>query len=462
MSGAPGLKLCIGADARPPPGFLQLDVHPRASTASRANDGLPFPDRAADVILCDATVMGLATEARLGLLFECRRVLRPQGIIRIAARRYGGEPPPSAIAEVAPSHAATARVAEAEVLRLARLVGLETTDCAPVAPHCRNAIAALPSEYERSTLFEYTKRDRCVVGDPLVSILIPSSRAQFFAACLDSALAQTYDNVEIVVCDDSPDVEIENMVRDRTRRRSVLYQRNPVRLGVRGNHRRCLESARGEFVKFLADDDLLAPTCVARLLDAFRQAPDVTLSTSHRRLIDAQGRHHPDQPATAPIVERDSLIAGHTLINAMLMAGLNVIGEPSTTLFRKGDLMDQAPDYFRFNGVEGHGVIDMVMWCALLLRGDAVYLRDSLSFFRIHPGQRQQDPAKTQRNIDSMRSLRSAWQALGLHETIADDQLLVKPFPQPAREGGTMPSAASPPMPPYVSPAWTVAVKPSP
>ena len=58
------------------------------------------------------------------------------------------------------------------------------------------------------------------------------------------------------------------------------------------------ENARGEFVKFLCDDDLLAPPCVATLLDVFRRAPDVTLATSYRRRIDEHGRRLADQPAT--------------------------------------------------------------------------------------------------------------------------------------------------------------------
>src|SRR5262249_44919843 len=151
----------------------------------------------------------------------------------------------------------------------------------------------------------------------------------------------------------------------------IRYERNKTRLGPRGNFTRCFERAGGEFVKFLCDDDLLAPTCVASLLDAFRRAPDVTLAISARMRIDVSGLPLDDQPATVPIVAEDMLIAGHSLANAMLTAGLNFVGEPSTALFRKAELSDQAPEYFRFQGEAGHGVIDMVTWAALLLKGDA-------------------------------------------------------------------------------------------
>src|SRR4029079_10783986 len=120
--------------------------------------------------------------------------------------------------------------------------------------------------------------------------------------------------------------------------------------------------------------------------------------------IDAAGETLPDSPATTPIVVRDTLIAGHTLANAMLMAGLNTLGEPSTGLFRKADFPG-GPACFHFAGEHGHGIVDMVMWTSLLLKGNAVYLVTPQSSFRWHAGQRQHDPARRERNIASIRAL---------------------------------------------------------
>jgi hypothetical protein len=112
----------------------------------------------------------------------------------------------------------------------------------------------------------------------------------------------------------------------------------------------------------------------------------------------------------------------------MIMAGLNIVGEPSTVLFRRADL-DDRPESFGFDGVPGHGIIDMATWAALLLKGDAVYMREALSSFRIHPAQRQHDPAKARRNVQSIRELQSAWLELELHEGLQPDVVLAKPFP---------------------------------
>ena len=139
-----------------------------------------------------------------------------------------------------------------------------------------------------------------------------------------------------------------------------------------------------------------------------------------------------------PIVDDDKVIAGVSLANAMLMAGLNMIGEPSTVLFRKSDIEDQRPAYFNFDGAYGRGVIDMVMWTALLLKGDAVYLLEPQSAFRIHPGQRQHDPEFVGRNIDSIRELHEAvWLALGLHRRRPPHILSTQPYPLQADSDST-------------------------
>ena len=70
--------------------------------------------------------------------------------------------------------------------------------------------------------------------------------------------------------------------------------------------------AGGEFIKYLNDDAVLMPDCVARLVDAFRLAPDIALATSYRRRIDARGDFLPDQAATRPLVDRDVTIDGVT------------------------------------------------------------------------------------------------------------------------------------------------------
>lgn len=427
MSPDPGLTVRVGDAGRDMPGALSVGWNEDADVPFRPGDEFPFEDAAVGVMTLGDFVEHLPFETLLYSLMECRRVLRPGGLLAVVAHNHVGPLIRSGAGALDPT--ARDAASEASIAGSAALIGLELASVRNLSPQSAAVAAAWRIDACRCGGIAFTKPERRVLGNPLVSIAIPAYNPRFFAACLDSAIAQTYDNLEIVVCDDSAGSEIERIVLGRACRRPIRYERNLVRLRPRGNFVRCFSQAEGEFVKFLCDDDLLAPTCVERLLDAFRGAPDIALATSHRVRIDANGCRLGEQPATQPIVAADTVIAGYTLANAMLMVGLNTIGEPSTALFRKADFMGEARDTFGFRGTAGHGIIDMVMWTALLLKGNAVYLRDSLSAFRIHPEQRQNDPSQRQRNIESIRSLQAEWLALKLFDRVPPHLLLAKPFP---------------------------------
>ena len=417
MTPGGGFALAVGLAGHADAGVMSVGWDDDADVPLAPGDDLPFEDGAVATLQIGAFVHDLALAPLVRLLLECRRVLCAGGTLGVAPAG------PDAAARLH-EHAA--------------LVGLEP--CA--APHERRTTqrgartAALDDvcgtdegNVARTPGSSFTKRDRRVVDTPLVSIAIPAFNPRYFPIALDSALAQSYPNVEIVVCDDSGGGDIEAAVAARAGLAPIRYLRNPTRLRPRANFTRCLTESRGEFQKFLCDDDVLAPTCVERLLDAFRATPDVALATSRRALIDGDGHALAPLPATWPIVTGDALIVGTTLANAVLMAGLNTIGEPSTALFRRDDLMSQAPDYFGFRGCAGHGVIDLVMWASLLMKGNAVYLHEAQSGFRFHAGQRQHDPARRERNVASIRELQAAWLALEIHERQSPDELLARPFP---------------------------------
>lgn len=223
---------------------------------------------------------------------------------------------------------------------------------------------------------------------PRVSILIPAYNERFFPAALASALAQSYADLEVVVCDDSAGDSIEAAVRASGDTR-VRYVRNPSRLGFGGNFTECLRQARGELIKFLNDDDLLAPQCVAGLVAAFDFDPRVTLATSRRRPIDERGAIVQGHLASAPLAHVSCLIPGIELGNFVLINSLNLIGEPTTAMFRKRDVDWAAGGIFSWGGHEYHCLADLSLWIRLLARGHCFYQAVILSDYRVHSGQQQ-------------------------------------------------------------------------
>jgi glycosyltransferase involved in cell wall biosynthesis len=125
---------------------------------------------------------------------------------------------------------------------------------------------------------------------PLVSIGIPTyNRANgYLKEALESALAQTYPNVEIVVADNcSPDNTREVVARYADRR--VRYFRHEPGLAPNDNFNFCLKQANGSYFLLLHDDDMIDPDFVDTCLRAAGYATHVGIIRTGTRIINAAG-----------------------------------------------------------------------------------------------------------------------------------------------------------------------------
>ena len=133
---------------------------------------------------------------------------------------------------------------------------------------------------------------------PLVSILIPChNAAQWVAATLESTLAQTHSQIEIILVDDgSTDDSLAIARTFASRGVRVVAQTNSGASAAR-NH--ALRLARGDFIQFLDADDLLAPDKIARQLALLAASPADSVAAG------AWGRFT-DDPATAVFVPEEN------------------------------------------------------------------------------------------------------------------------------------------------------------
>src|SRR5690242_8593951 len=97
---------------------------------------------------------------------------------------------------------------------------------------------------------------------PLVSILIPAYNAEkWIGDTLQSALAQTWPNKEIIVVDDgSSDRTLEIARQFATKNVSVLTQQNQ---GAAATRNKGFQVCQGDYIQWLDADDLLSPNKVA-------------------------------------------------------------------------------------------------------------------------------------------------------------------------------------------------------
>lgn len=124
---------------------------------------------------------------------------------------------------------------------------------------------------------------------PLVTVLIPAfNAATTIRRAVDSALAQTYRNIEILVVDDGS--------RDTTSQVVQSYNSPVIRLlrlaanqGASSAVNEGLTAARGELVAFLDADDEWLPTKLAKQVDALAHNPKAVIATCGCRFVDADG-----------------------------------------------------------------------------------------------------------------------------------------------------------------------------
>lgn len=123
--------------------------------------------------------------------------------------------------------------------------------------------------------------------NPLVTVVVPTYQGEAFVReTIDSVLAQTFTDYELVVCDDgSTDgtLAILDSYGDRLR---VVRQRNR---GVAAARNRAADVARGEFLAFLDHDDLWEPEMLATLVPILRADPALGLVYSDALVIDKAG-----------------------------------------------------------------------------------------------------------------------------------------------------------------------------
>lgn len=223
---------------------------------------------------------------------------------------------------------------------------------------------------------------------PLVSILIPAyNQTKYLKEALESAINQTYPNIEIIIGDDSSTDEVEIFIKPYVERyRNISYyknERDSMDYGI-SNTQELLRKSKGEYINYLYHDDVFEATKIEKMMKYYLNSNDVTLVTSHRQLIDENGNFIADSGATQRLFNEDKLLDGIELGRCCLNSIINYIGEATTVLLKKSLILNEL---FKFNNNIYLNIGDLAMWLSLLNKGRAVYISESLSYFRRHSSQ---------------------------------------------------------------------------
>jgi glycosyltransferase involved in cell wall biosynthesis len=211
---------------------------------------------------------------------------------------------------------------------------------------------------------------------PTVSICLPVYNGEkYLGEAIKSILAQTYEDYELLIsndCSTDSSLEIANSFARQDSR--IVVWTTEKNLGLFQNYNKCIQRARGRFIKPFAQDDLFAPSMLSRCLDALSADDSVALVCTSRTTIDEQGQAHKFNEQ----LDSTRLIEGNEAIKGCLVRLHNWIGEPSAVMFpasRAGSGFDIG--YYHLG--------DLEYWFRVIAGGRLLYLHEPLCSFRFHP-----------------------------------------------------------------------------
>ena len=126
---------------------------------------------------------------------------------------------------------------------------------------------------------------------PLVSVIMPVFKPRFLAAAIDSVLAQTAPDFELILINDgSPDSRVRDIARDYQSRDARIAYIEQENAGVAQARNNAAAKAAGEFLMWMDDDDISLPQRIDTQVNFLRAHPDVAAVRHRLQYIRADGK----------------------------------------------------------------------------------------------------------------------------------------------------------------------------
>ncbi len=238
----------------------------------------------------------------------------------------------------------------------------------------------------------------------LVSICIPTYNGAFFLEeALESVKKQTYNNIEVIVSDDASiddTLAIVKKFRDGVDFPVTILSHKPNGIGANWNN--CIKHAKGEYIKFLFQDDVLLPHCVERMVSIAESAENVGMVYCKRDII-----YDESNPSDCSWVKNYKILHQSwkwLVVNEGVLSGkayikdpyflnhhpVNKIGEPPAVLLHKSCF--EKIGYFNR---ELKQALDIEYWYRLMPHFNIGFADEALIKFRLHEKQASQVNSKT-------------------------------------------------------------------
>ncbi|HEY0188602.1 MAG TPA: glycosyltransferase family A protein [Cellulomonas sp.] len=215
---------------------------------------------------------------------------------------------------------------------------------------------------------------------PLVSVVVPAyNNADYIDATVQSVLAQTCTDLELVIADHSSTDGTWERLQQYADHPAVRLTRTSPGGGAQRNWNAVSQAAEGTYVKLVCGDDLVHLEALARQVDALERAGErCVLAAAQRDMVDARGQVFLRARGLAGL---DGVVDGAAALRATVRAGGNIFGEPASVLMRRSAL--EAAGWW----ADSQYFIDVATYAGVLVQGDMVAIREPLASFRVSQGQ---------------------------------------------------------------------------
>jgi glycosyltransferase involved in cell wall biosynthesis len=227
---------------------------------------------------------------------------------------------------------------------------------------------------EDAVLTPWTFR-RAQSSSPLVSVVTPVfNGAQYLRPCIESVLAQSYDNWDYTIVDNcSTDGSLAIAHEYAEKHPRLTVQSNTQFVGVIENHNRAFRSISPEakYCKVVSADDWIYPECISRLVELGERHPSVGIIGSYWRT--ATGVRWSGLPL------EQEVLAGREAARRCLLGTIDSFWTPSAILYRASMFRDRDP-FFPGSATSA----DVAACLDCLDESDLGFVHQVLSFERIH------------------------------------------------------------------------------
>jgi glycosyltransferase involved in cell wall biosynthesis len=227
------------------------------------------------------------------------------------------------------------------------------------------------------------------MDQPFISICVPVYNGEtYLRECLDSCISQDYFNYEVLVCDDgSSDGSVDFIKAFQSKYPALRFYQNKNNLGLVGNWNRCIELAKGEWIKLVFQDDYILQNCLSEFVSRIKHDTQLLVSKRNFLLPNVSTKEQKEYyQKTVRTLENTcgkslSYSAQEISSGALKSIGMNFIAEPSLSLFKKSVLVESGS----FNPLLKQ-ICDLEFLLRLGSQYGLEYIPEAICAFRIHEG----------------------------------------------------------------------------